>query len=364
MKNRTITSNEFISLFILSKLFTLITFHKQSGNTQTFMDDILLTLCTSFILLVFCAFYYFLTKDHHSDLLTAFTFKFVPFRQLNFLLLFLYSVYVAATSSVQFLDFTVEAVYQKGDFMPLAVLFVCLLAYSMVSGFSPLAKTSVVVFALFVIFTVYLTIVLFPQLQLVNLKSEVSLSALDFLKTGAFNFTQNFELILLLIFIKETKPIKKVYTRWVFYSLGLILLLNVLLQLSMGAMLNAQSYPYYTLSILSSNMSAFRRLDALFIVLWVFVSFVRIAFIGLCAKETLLALLNKRQTEKSVNLVSIVTAVFIFVGIVLIHFNKQWLGAINEINAVLFVYFFVLSLITLLYIRSKGEKGEKNEKSN
>lgn len=350
--NRTITTNEFLSVFILSKLFTLITQQNSGGVNRSFYDDIFMTALSGLFLLIFAYILYFMTRDSY-DLITLMHFNFAPFKSFNYLLLLVYMLYLAASSAVQFLQFCTEAIYTKPDFFPLAILLVVLVCYSLLTGFSPLSKCGVIIMSLFLLFTLYLTLVLLPNIQLQNTYTPVTMTAGEIFKDSLFSVTQNFELFLLLIFVKDTKKTKKAYVSWVKYAVLLMLLLTVLLHLSLGAMLSGQQYPYYTLAIVSSSVSAFRRLDAVFMVLWVFVSFVRVSFITLCAKEALLALLDKNQNEKSTNWLSISLSVVLFLFIALLRFNPNFMQYSEAVNLLFFVYFLVVLCVAVVLQKSR-----------
>lgn len=345
---KTSVTNEFIAILILSKVFSIVTFNIYKNESVDFYSSILNLSVNSSLILFFSLIFMYLNNKIKLDIFSIITTNNKTFSLFNLLCLFLVSFIYFVYTLNTFLDFTTDAIYKKNDFLPICILLFLIIGYTLYNGISSISKTSIVVISLFYIFIAFLFLSLIIEFDFDNLMFNENIKLN--LKYNIQSLVYNFEFILMFYFLKFCKKEKKIYFNYIIKSFVLIFILSLIAELTVGDFLKQFEYPFFSLSKIT-DASFFRRLDGFFIIIWIFISFVKISAISFLLYDTINKILS--YFEFSINVV-----LFTFLNfIIYIVFKFFKIDNINIgfIYMTLFIYLMVLIFTSIILKNRKRE---------
>lgn len=341
MTKKIFNEQEIIPILILSKIFSILIIRYNDNTESNIYITILNLVVSNIVFLIFIIIIFKLNKNKNLDIFSLISFKSTFINKANLYLLLLLSLFAFSIYFNSFMDFSTNTIYTKVDFLPLTILFFLIIGYTLYSGKKSLSKTSGIVLIIFILSLLLMFLLSIKDFNVSNvLNQELKLNIS--LKNIATNFIETFEFILLLYFLKYYKNSNKsykVYFNFILISFVITLFIVILSTLAVGDFLKESQYPVYILSIVT-NVSFLQRLDGIFIVVWVLVSFIKVTAIAFLISDIYDNIVKKE--DKKFNIIKIL---LMFVFVIIVRFN---LNMAMFIYAILFIYIIVLSIISMV----------------
>ena len=343
---------EIMSVLFLSKIFLVLTYTNEQNQTFSFLNVLIYISISTLLLLVFMFFLYKINKGKRDFLSLVSTENTVLSKVNLSLIILFFSVYIAQ-NSVKLISFTTGSIYKSTDFLPLAVLFFAIIGYSLYSGLSGVAKASVIIQLMFVIFIIVLGITSVYKMNMGELLSISELNKENYVQRGVSDLLLSYEVICVLFFVNKCDTTAKLYFSFIIKSFVVSVILFALLYITFGNFFSTQEYPFFALSM-SENISIFQRIDGFFIVVWSMLAFVRISMLSLCVLDI------AEKIFKNKKFLPIVLPIIFLVITLILNQGKIPEQILNQFLMVGFVY-IVTQFIWVSVLKPRSEViDEKN----
>ena len=348
-----------VILLFLCRMFSVLTYtpgiSAAVGGTEQLIAN-LLSAALQFVLLIPA--YLIYRMDCGRNIITAAKEAFHQWSLPISLLYYLFLLLIAVNTMTQFTFFMTNAVFPQASriFFVLTMLLVVL--YAMHAGLEAISRTSVLIFAGFLVMLFFVIFASIPQMELVNLKPALSHAGTDIVRATIENFARNSELVvLLLIFPKVKGGIRKGVITLLIGITVAFELIGFTMTTVLGDYAGVQSFPFYALASLA-EASVFQRLDALHMAIWVFISFLKISLYLYLAADVLKSMLTLRFAKAAAP-----TSVILFLTASLITvFGIEWLRNMSFVlTTAIPVGVLVFLIPLLLVIVLKWKKGRAKE---
>lgn len=253
--------------------------------------------------------------------------------------------------------FMTNAVYLDALIGVISVTMVISCLISSFQGLEGIARAAVIVFAFFLVGTVFIFIAAVPSIELLNIRPVISEPVKSAFSYAFGLISKSHEFILLILLFPNIKgSVAKASVKFLTLSFGFIALANFLIISVLGDFFKSQTFPYYSLTSVI-EVSVLQRLDSIHMTLWVFVSFIRITLFIIFSDIYLKNIIPKKLAKFSMP--------FIFttaLSVAILALNKPSIA--DEISPqfpiIITVFLFVLPIILLVFCRNKGgAEGEK-----
>lgn len=269
--------------------------------------------------------------------------------------------------------FITNAIYPNSSivFIILSIVICCFICAK--NGIEGIARTGFLLFFLLLFGILFIIFVSTKSIDLLNIKPILDESAKQILYATIFTVSKYVELIMLILLLPNIKnsPIKNNSEKTkgktssfkkasILYLIGATLFVEVTcfyLSSVLGEYAYSQTYPYYTLaSIVETNL--LQRLDSIHMVLWVFISFIKITTLIVLANTCIRSIFPKVNKATSLSIIFIiVTSLSLAIG-----FHPEWLNQLNVTG--LFVTITLTSIVPLLLSKKTKSKGDPIVKEN
>lgn len=228
---------------------------------------------------------------------------------------FLFNFIILIGTIFGFEFFMTNAVYPNASVF-FIIITICMACFFCAKhGIEGIARTSTIVFVLLILGIIFITFASFKSINLLNIKPIISDVPTTLYKAVSSIVSKGSELIILILIFPKINGSFKKCSVWLIVSSAIILeLISFLVASVLGEFAYTQMFPYFTLASVVET-SIFQRLDSVHMVLWVFISFVKITLGVYVSNYCLQAMLPKSKHKYTLfPLFIVVTSLAILVG--------------------------------------------------
>lgn len=262
-------------------------------------------------------------------------------------------------STFEFSFFIVNAVYPDAPLLLIIFSIALVCTYCAKNGLESIARVSSIVFVFFIMSTIFIVASSIPTISFLNITPILGDPVKSVFKYTFWHVANSPELLIFFLIVpKIRKNIKAVGIWYIIISLLFTLLIVFLTLAVLGDVGFIQTFPVYTLTaILEVNF--LQRLDILYMLAWVFLSFIKQTLITVVAEQSLRKVVTYRVSRFFPITIFTVTVISAF----FIGKNIDIYKKIMSFEQIIYLLFMIVLPILLLIITKKKE-GENNEKNN
>lgn len=253
--------------------------------------------------------------------------------------------------------FIINAVFPSALTFTIAMVILIPCAVCALAGFEPLARAATIIFVIVLSFSVFIGAVATRDISFLNIRPIMDEPVRSVLSYTFHTISKNSELFAIILLLPKIKapPAKfiGIYLTFtcVFHFLAVFVMQGVL-----GNYAHTQVFPYFVLTAVL-EVPIFQRLDSIYMIIWIFVSFVRISLFFYLAGSLLQPLLPQKARKFSV--------LFIFIAVTpVILLSAKKLDLLKENGVQSFVPIFVAVTILpliMLFISKKEKENNLDE---
>lgn len=266
------------SLLFVSRVFSILT-HSGSefsgfGDTTIMLGSFIAGICS--ILLAYLI-SWVIRRNKANNLLDLAGAASDRFGKFAYVTVGIVCLLVSIVTMVNFQHFLSLAVYpQMGN----SLFIICLSAvcvYAAFLGLEAISRFSVIIAVLVVISVIVAASGLSGDIRIINLNSPFEFGVKPILFSAYQGVVGNTELLLFVVLLgRLNRKGNHTFTASMILSMTCYQIVFFLMVATLGDYSSSQSFPIYTL-MASANISIFQRLDFIFMVIWIFISFLKIS---------------------------------------------------------------------------------------
>lgn len=360
MKDSKISVGQIVILLFLSRTFNVLNyvpaFNVKVEGTAMLYGTFIAAVMSGIILLPSLILYKKFNGENIVDVAYG---RYKPLGYIVSLILFLMSLLSLVSTIVGFEYFMTNAVYENVT-IALIVISMCLACFfGAINGIEGLSRASSIIFIFFLICSLFIGFGAIPVIDLINIKPILN-GAVSSSFSYAFNLiSQSPELYLFILLLPRINGnVNKAAFWFITLTFAYIAITNFLIIGVFSDYFEIQTFPYYTLASIV-EISIFQRLDAIHMMIWVFVSFIRITLFVIITNINLQNILPSKLKIISMFVIfNIAVAASLIIG--------YRLGSLKQINKsvpilIIAVAFFI-PLILLLITKRKERKSDDIQK--
>ena len=179
----------------------------------------------------------------------------------------------AIISVTRFEKFVGGVFFEKSSMLTGTFILIASAVYGSYSGIQGIARTSGIIFALFCFYIILQPLSSLNSINFLNLTFRADLYSGSILTAVMDDFSQSSQIILLAVLLPYLKNLNKGIAG---YLIGKLVSVEIILFFAvtiLGGYVSLVDYPFFSLAGFAVN-SNFERLDAIYIFVWVLISFV------------------------------------------------------------------------------------------
>ncbi len=355
MKQFNISVAQLVTILILSRVYTILTFTSYEDSLLTTILAVwvsvpLQLICLTPALLLF-------KQSNYENLLdyTMKQSKLLYYVWALFLMIFFIfmSIYIFTT----FEDFLTTTMYSRQGTISLTLPIIICAFLSLHYGMTGLLKMASISAAFIAVTTFLILCLALPDGSFYNIRPVIQTPLKTLGYSSLFVTLRNFELIpLLYIGLKVKEHVHCAIKRYLYLSTLIITFILFTILYVLGDYVRYQIYPLYALTSFV-DFSIFQRLDSLYAIIWIVAAFAKVSFYLLLGVDVL-----KRILPKSLHRY-VVPTLFVIILFATLLKDNYYTMAINHayyfaLTVIFFITLVVLPLIiygvTLLKRRRKS----------
>lgn len=344
---------EGISVLTVSQIFSTIAFSPTGlSGTSTILSFV---LGTAFNFLIILPFFLLCKKQGYSSLIEL---SHKGLGIFSYVVSFLFlSILLAVTISTAatFEDFISRSVFEDSYSFIIISLLILAASYGVFLGIEALGRFANIIFVLVSISVLIILFAVLGNIKLTNL-GTISLNDTEkILKTGVEGLFSNTGLITAVLIAPTIKnKHSKSFTVWNLASLIIVIIIVFSIYGVLGNYALGKEYPYFNTAT-TAEFSIIKRLDIVYMCVWVFVAFIKTTYYLLLSKNVLDTVLHKKAKKYSLFFCSAVSLGLSFIASVKEIFHEYVKLYISS-GITLIILVVILPIILLLKGRKKHEK--------
>ncbi len=292
----TFTSSQLITILVLSRLYTLLTFTTSDISFLSSIVSIFISIPLQLIILLHGIMLIKRTEPNtHLLLYTQKESKLLFY--IFGLILSVFFIFMSLYTVTTFEDFLMTTLYPRQKSYTLSIAMLVCVWITAYYGLPSLLRMSRISSFFIGFMTIIMLLFAFGDGSFYNIRPVIENPVKNLAISSLYKVSRNLELLPLFYLgftVKdEFKYILKRY--FIFTSIILAILLSVILYV-LGDYITYQLYPLYTLTSFI-NVSIFQRLDSFYALIWVVIAFIKISFYLLLAIDVLKCMFNKRYHQ-------------------------------------------------------------------
>lgn len=301
-----ISRGQFLVLFVLCRMFVLMTYVPLMGEGYTVTTQMLAAaVSTALIAAASFPIIMLMEREKGKSFISLLNRKGSFGGKLLVSLYILFALALSVQSAAHFLRFILQVFFPGGSVLLISAAFLLVCFYASYVGTESLARTSSVVFAVFVLMTVSTIFLSFDDWNMARIITEQTAGANGF--TGALfeELSRNSQLLLLPFFYHKVRGgARQGFFMGLSIQLVLLELFSLMMTSAMGLLIKSTDYPFFSM-ISNSGRSDFGRMDAFYILVWTLSAVVYTGIFLTAAKEALV--LECKLSHKSIIFFALLT---------------------------------------------------------
>ena len=274
-------------------------------------------------------------------------------------------ILLAANTLAHFQFFMTNAIFQEASAWAIIIPMMIVAVYAAHVGIEGICRSGFLLFCAFIIAFLFIMFSSIPEIKLTNLK-PMEENALSQILRGAYGVVSRsveiLMLYLLLPYLKKGKLGAGV-TGFAVLSFVVFELIAFFLLAVLGDFAKSQTFPFYTLASMA-GISIFQRMDALYMGIWVFVAFIRLALLLFIAGDLLALILPPRKNvERKRGFCLGMISVLVFALAIPLCYDMKLLNGCYQLlytGLLVLTLVLVIPVITLIILKIKSKRSERN----
>lgn len=360
--NVKISGSQLAGILFLSQVFALLNF-TPPGNNEVKPWLVLLGILIGFVVkvLFFVPFYVLLGREKEKNLIDVGYHAFGKGGVIFAILFLVYLVFIAGVTTAQFTSFLNDRLFTGTSQLIICITLVLAALYGAYMGIEAIARTASIAAFLLILSVVFVGVAVIPRVEVLNLKAFLPPSAQELWQYTLPFISMPTDLLLFALLRPQMKGNTKKSVIGSFALTTAVLWVSTFfIYTVLGGLASRVTFPFYTLSTLA-EVSIFRRLDSVHMMIWVFVTFIRLSVIQFCIARVLGYMLpfKVRRSYPAIG-AALVLALSIWFTSRYGIFYGAYLFQYTPFVMVLFVLLIPAVLLVGQLIRKKGKNEEKN----
>ncbi len=353
-----IGSFQFFSLILISRMFSMFAFRPKNIEISTSLAAIAIIISSVITYFLFLPALILIRKNKGRSVLDSASLASDGIYKLFYTTVLISSLLVSAETLSQFEFFMTSTIYLNIGpiFFVIAMLasaaFICLL------GIEAMARLSEFVFSGLIISIIVIIIFSLPYVNLIYLEPIKSGEIKSFFELILDNVSHSTEIIPFILLTSHTKGNFKRIAKGFSITAGvLFLIIAATVSLSLGSFQGEVLFPFYTLTSIAQT-GIFENLNAAYILLWVFISAIKISLYLFCVVESV-----SKLFKLSKNLSIVISTVAVFLLTLYSTFDVINLSNLHGIiltSLPLLIPAVLMPFVVLIKLKQK--RGENNKK--
>ena len=280
---------EAVSLLTVSQIFSTIAFSLESQNGLSAISGMLaFVIGTLFDFVIIIPFILLSNRfGYNSPLQLSFKLLGKAFGCIVSVILLAYLILVATSTVTVYEGFLTATLFQDSPSAVIISLLIFASAYGVYLGIEALGRFANIVFLLVSISVFVILLSLIKNINILNFGSTNLEDVKTILKTAVQDVLSNTGLIAALILASNVnKKHSKSFLFWNIASLLIVETIAFSVNGVLGEYALGKEYPYYNAATIA-EFSIFKRLDIVYMCVWILVAFIKTAYYLLLAKNVL-----------------------------------------------------------------------------
>lgn len=352
---------EAVSILTISQIFSTVAFSAESQNGLSAASSMIAFLLgTLFNFLVVIPFIYLNSRSVNNSLI-EYSYKFFG-KLASIIAIAIFIIFISASvdTIVIFQKFLSSTVYQGSSKFVIIFLLILAASYGAFLGIEALGRVANIIFFIVSITIILILLLLLKDINLLNLGLVRISDAKNILFVSVKGVISNTGILASFILLPNVKNHHfKGFCIWNFISLTIIEIIVLTVSGVLGSYGLNKEYPFYTAATIA-EFSVIKRLDILYLCIWIFVAFIKTTLYLQLSKNILDTVLNKSAKKFSILFCSAVALLLSYVASEKEEFNScvKFLVSSGWIFLTL-----VIILPTMLLIIASKKRGVKNADS-
>ena len=341
-----------MSILTVSQVFSTIAF--STNELSGFSTILSFTIGTAMTFLIVLPFFVLCKKHGYRSIIDFSSERLGIFSYLVAILSLSVLLGVAISTITTFEDFLSKSVFEDFHSFVIISLLIIAATYGAFLGIEALGRFANLVFVLVLISVLIILFSVIQNIELLNLGTVSVNNAKPILKTAVEGLLSNTGLLTATLVVPFVN--KKHTKSFAFWNIASLIIVEIIVFCVYGVLGNfaqGKEYPYYSTAT-TAEFSIIKRLDFVYMCVWVFVAFIKTTYYLLLSKQTLDTILHKNAHKYSLLFCSSISLILSFIASERPIFRGYiWSYISSGIALILIVV--ILPIILLLKGRKKYE---------
>lgn len=341
---------EAVSILTVSRVFSAVTYSSQSSSINITSSMLAFLFGFLFDLIIILPFLW-LMKKHSTASLVEFAHSVNPvFGKTVSAIFAVVFTLICALNLAQFTRF-IAIEFLDVNVLPILFLTTVATAYGAFMGIEALGRFSNIVLLLTILSIVTVFFLFLGEYNLNNFYSPFEDNVFDILSEGIFKASSTFEVLSVMFVATVVKGRKKRGFLW-FLIISMLLIEIVIFAIGavFGDYANMTTYTFYDL-IRVSGFSNLRRIDSVYVAVWVLLGFVKCAYYLILAENMFSNLFKRKSITSSLTTAGLLS--FLVAGAFLLKPNLSLITHSALKTALIFCIVLIPTLLLILLKRRK-----------
>lgn len=357
MVNTKISNGQTIALLFLCSAFSTMNYVPALFQLNNIPAILIANIIGTFLKILLIIPFLMLTKKYGGQNILSICYD--KCKWLSYCIAFIYAFSSLADiigNTFSFNLFMVNIIYPSASSITIIGTFLAACLLCAHYGIEGLARASTIIFILFILGIISIGLFSIPSINLLNIKPILD-NPIKTIFEALLQIIIYDRVLVLLLFIapKSNKHIKGSSIATILFSSILLELINFLIITVLGEFAYEQTFPFFTLATLVET-PIFQRLDSIHMLLWIFISFIKITTSMIILKYCLTNLLpHKLHRYCMIPLMGIAGSVSLYLST-----RSEYFVSDKSFNALL-VIFLILIIPLIVYLLPSKRKRDTNE---
>ncbi len=349
---------EAVSVLTVSQIFSTVAYSAQSQNglnaTSSMIAFVLGTLLNFLVILPFVI----LSARRRKRSLLEHSYRyFGKLAVIVALAIFVVFIAVSVNTVVLFQKFLTNTVYQGSSTFVIISLLVLATSYGAFLGIEALGRVANIIFSLVSVSILLILLSVIKDFNLQNFGSVQLSDAKNIFAVAVKGVASNTGLLAAFMLLPSVnKNHFKGFCLWNLASLTIVEVIVATVSGVLGTYGLDKEYPYYTTATVA-EISVLKRLDIIYLCIWIFVAFIKTTLYLLLSKKVLDTVLHKSAKKYSLAFCSVIVLLLSYIASAKDEFNSCVKFLVS--SGWIFLILVILLPTVLLFIPSK-QRGVQN----
>lgn len=343
-----ITTGQLFGMLFISRMIVNMTYNPSTTGGESMWDHVL-SCAISFVLTFLMVIPVYILCNLRGGIDIA-NISYLLLGKIGGIICFIYTLYfifVAIYTLSMFNSFVSNVMSPKTPLLTLSFAVVIVASYAACKGIEGIARASFFILVLVVIAIIFIILALIPQVDVRNYPAFMYDGSSQTINGVILMFSRTSCIPAMAMLLPLSKGNKK--TGIIIWNISVYLTIAILITVivgSLGDYLKTQSFPIYTATCIA-EMGILRKLDALYLGIWMTGLFVKISLFIYLASSCVKKVYRKRSFKMSASIIGLLIAILSFYAsnsskIISYFYNINIIAIFTLITAVIIPLFLII----------------------